>query len=148
MTTQQHVNVSASAFHTPFILNGDQVQALADLSEFIQDPDPDSWYFAFRGVAGTGKTSCMREVVARFKSSATHFVFTAPTNKAAKVLRQITGEACTIYSLLGLRVDKSGELKQVVSGKKPDLAGIDVIVVDEASQGNGNTFSILRAEAE
>lgn len=114
--------------------------------DFIQDPSPSQWYFSFSGPAGTGKTFCMREVIARSKNSRVNFAFTAPTNKAAKVLRNITEEAGTIYSLLGLRVDKSGEVKKIVSGKKIDLSDIDVIFVDEASMVNRQLFQILEDE--
>lgn len=131
----------------PVQLNSEQVIAVQRLLDFIEDPRPSEWYFCFTGYAGTGKTFCMREVVARCRHSASSFVYTAPTNKAAKVLRQVTGDACTIYSLLGLRVDKSGELKQVVSGRTPDLSNIDCIVVDEASMVNRNLFEILKMEA-
>lgn len=136
------------AVHKPVELNLEQKIAVQRLIEFIEDPPNFQWYFCFTGFAGTGKTFCMREVVARCRSSASAFAYTAPTNKAAKVLKQVTGEACTIYSLLGLRVDKSGELKQVVAGKAPDLSNLDVIVVDEASMVNRNLFDILRVTAE
>src|ERR1700758_4494302 len=129
-------------------LNPEQKIAVQRLIEFIEDPGTFDWYFCFTGFAGTGKTFCMREVVARCRKSASQFAYTAPTNKAAKVLRQVTGNACTIYSLLGLRVDKSGELKQVVAGKRPDLSDLDVVVVDEASMVNSNLFDILRVSAE
>lgn len=129
-------------------LNVDQTLVVQSLIDFIQDPYPPSWYFCFTGFAGTGKTFCMREVVAKCKQSATSFAYTAPTNKAAKVLRNVTGDACTIYSLLGLRVDKSGELKQVVTGKPVDLSDLDVIVVDEASMVNANLFGILETTAK
>lgn len=128
-------------------LNSDQQVAVAQLIKFIEDPYPGSWHFCFTGFAGTGKTFCMREVVAKCRSSSVSFAYTAPTNKAAKVLKNVTGDACTIYSLLGLRVDKSGELKQVVSGKPVDLSDLDVIVVDEASMVNANLFGILETTA-
>lgn len=134
--------------HTPVTLNPEQTIAVQRLIEFIEDPSTFDWQFCFTGYAGTGKTFCMREVVARCRSSAASFAYTAPTNKAAKVLKQVTGNACTIYSLLGLRVDKSGELKQVVAGKSPDLSDLDVIVVDEASMVNRNLYDILRVTAE
>ncbi len=129
-------------------LNDDQQSAVESLLQFIMDPDPECWYFVLKGFAGTGKTFCMREVVARCAKSSVSLVYTAPTNKAAKVLRSVTGQACTIYSLLGLRVDKSGEVKQVTKGKKADLSDIDVIFVDEGSQVNRNLFSILEGEAK
>lgn len=128
-------------------LNEDQTLAVKRLVEFIEDPFNFDWYFCLTGFAGTGKTFCMREVAALCRRSHSGFAYTAPTNKAAKVLRQVTGDACTIYSLLGLRVDKSGELKQVVAGKSPDLSHIDIVVVDEASMVNKNLFTILNDAA-
>lgn len=140
--------LSINPSNQPIALTDEQKAAVNKLIAFIEDPRPSSWYFCFDGPAGTGKTFCMREVVARCRSSAATFAYTAPTNKAAKVLKQVTGEATTIYSLLCLRIDKSGELKQVLAGKAPDLSDLDIIVVDEASMVNNNLFDILRVTAE
>lgn len=125
-------------------LTQDQELAVSRLLAFITDPDPSHHFFTFSGFAGTGKTFCMREVVARCAGSHAKFAFTAPTNKAAKVLKNITGQACTIFSLLGLRIDKSGELKELVAGKPPtDLTDYDVIFVDEASMVNARLYEVL-----
>lgn len=129
-------------------LNAEQSYAVERLLSYLQDPDPANWSFTFSGFAGTGKTFCMREVVDRCAGSAIQIAYTAPTNKAAKVLRGVTGTAGTIFSLLGLRIDKSGELKQLVAGKKTDLSDINVIFVDEASMVNRNLFQILESEAK
>lgn len=126
----------------------EQQTAIDAVLGFIADPCPDSWFFVLSGYAGTGKTFCMAEIVEAGKDSFANFVYTAPTNKATKVLRNITGQACTIYRFLGLRVDKSGEIKQIVPGKEPDLSEVDVIFIDEASQVAGNLFAILKAECE
>lgn len=122
----------------------EQQTAIASLLAFISDPDPSSNFFVLSGFAGTGKTFCMREVLRRTGGSRARFAFTAPTNKAAKELRRITGSASTIYSLLGLRIDKSGELKELVSGEKPDLSDTDVIFIDEGGMVNKNLMEILR----
>ena len=140
--------VAAYTPHKPIELTPEQQIAVQRLIDYIEDPSTFDWFFCFTGFAGTGKTFCMREVVARCRRSAASFAYTAPTNKAAKVLRNVTGSATTIYSLLGLRVDKSGELKQVVAGKSPDLSMLDVIVVDEASMVNRNLFEILEVTAK
>lgn len=130
-------------------LNDEQNEAVSALLNFIQDPEPRSPFFVFSGFAGTGKTFCMREVLARMKGSHINVAFTAPTNKAAKVLREITGRASTIYSLLGLRIDKSGELKQLVAGKPPQgLEDLDVIFLDEGSMVNKNLMKEITAAAE
>lgn len=132
---------------TTKLLNEDQQVAVDSLLAFIESPLSD-WQYTFSGFAGTGKTFCMREVVRRCSDSAIRFAFTAPTNKAAKVLKQVTGSASTIYSLLGLRIDKSGELKQLVAGKKTDLSDVDVIFIDEASMVNSNLYRILEGECQ
>lgn len=120
----------------------DQESAIQKLLDFIAEPGGD-WAFTFQGFAGTGKTSCMREVARRSAGTRAKFAYTAPTNKAAKVLREVVGAASTIYSLLGLRVDKNGETKQITHGKPVDLSDLDVIVIDEASMVNAHLFGLL-----
>jgi AAA domain/UvrD-like helicase C-terminal domain len=127
----------------PFQFIPEQLKAIEELLTFISSPLLTNWCFCFRGYAGTGKTSCMREVVRRIGASNVRISYTAPTNKAAKVLREVVGQACTIYSLLGLRVDKNGETKQIAHGKPVDLSDTDVIVVDEASMVNEHLFGLL-----
>lgn len=129
--------------------NPDQLAAIDALLAYITDPAPDTTFFVMAGFAGTGKTFCMREVVARCAKSHAKFAFTAPTNKAAKELKRVTGDACTIFSLLGLRIDKSGEVKALVAGKSPnDLSDLDVIFIDEAGMVNQNLFDIICVQAE
>lgn len=133
----------------PIRLTGEQQVAVDSLLDFLQDPNPLSPIFVLSGFAGTGKTFCMREVVAHTQGSHTKFAYTAPTNKAAKVLKAITGSACTIYSLLGLRVDKSGALKQVVAGRPPEgLESLDCVFVDEGSMVNKVLLKELLANIE
>src|SRR5882757_8241043 len=65
------------------------------------------------GGAGTGKTACSKQVLENIGEDA-NIAVTATTNKAAKVLREMTGrEARTIYSLLGLQLLPSGEIKEL-----------------------------------
>lgn len=128
-------------------LTEDQQRALSAMLDFIADPD--SFFFVLGGYAGTGKTFLMREVVARCSSSHAQFAFTAPTNKAAKVLRAITGQACTIFSFLGLRIEKNGEFKELVSAETPeDMSLFDVIFVDEASMVNARLMKHLEDVAK
>lgn len=137
----------ASAASQEIRLTQEQSLAIDELMNFLANPNPPDNFFVLSGFAGTGKTFCMREVLSRSRYSRSKFAFTAPTNKAAKVLRQITGEACTIYSLLGLRIDKSGELKKLSTATaKPtvDISEFDAVFVDEGSMVNAALFSILR----
>lgn len=136
-------NMSASGHR----LTAEQSSALTAMLDFMADPS--KFFFALSGYAGTGKTFLMQEIVRRCQSSSAQFAFTAPTNKAAKVLCAITGRACTIYSLLGLRIEKNGELKELVGGEAPqDLSELDVIFLDEASMVNKKLFALLKEIAK
>lgn len=97
-------------------------------------------YLTFKGPAGVGKTSCLKVLAAELTL---RIAFTAPTNKATKVLREMLTEedykpnCCTIYSLLGLKMEANGEIKEL-SQLDEDLylSSVAVVVVDEASMVN------------
>lgn len=100
----------------------------------------DSPWFLIEGAAGTGKTYCMQELVQRMRR---RIVFTAPTNKAVKVLRETLRteeyrpECKTIYSLLGLTMSANGEIKELAAPEEDvDLGAYAVVVVDEGSMLN------------
>jgi len=117
------------------MLNSDQTKAVAAMRDFLSAPDKP--FFLLAGAAGTGKTFCISSLA---KVSKLRFAFTAPTNKATKVLREaVTSETfkplCkTIYSLLGLQLMPNGGVKELKEPDDPvDLTRFDVVVVDEAS---------------
>src|SRR3974390_204856 len=134
--TSESPKVAAATTPRPKVPNPEQQAAIDQILQFIADPDPGHNFFILSGGAGTGKTFCMSSVQSALRGSRTSLAFTAPTNKAAKVLKGVVGHAKTIYSLLGLRIDTSGELKQIVAGEYTDLSDVDVIVLDEASLVN------------
>jgi hypothetical protein len=97
-------------------------------------------FFLLEGPAGSGKTACLAVLKERVKK---RFVFTAPTNKAVKVLREVIdsadykGEYRTIYSLLGLTMQANGEVKELVEPEEEiDLTTFSAVVVDEGSMLN------------
>lgn len=139
----------AASVAAAFPPNEDQVAAIADLMDFVTALAPRSPFFVLKGYAGVGKTFIMREVLARMTPyMRNRIAFTTPTNKAAKVLRAVTGSAVTIYSLLGLRIEKTGELKELVGGEKVDLSDIDIIFLDEASMVNKFLLGVLEDVAD
>lgn len=101
-------------------------------------------YFLLKGYAGTGKTFCIQELVNAGTFRPSEICFTAPTNKAVKVLRNYLDDAAlqscatrTIYSLLGLSLQANGEVKELQKPDEPvDLSRYKVIVVDEGSMVN------------
>jgi len=113
-------------------------------------------FYVLKGYAGTGKTYLMTHLAKSGLMSGTmlddnfnrirpsQICFTAPTNKAVKVLRNYLNDAglaaCTtktIYSLLGLSLQPNGEVKEIMRPEEPvDLSSYKLIVVDEASMVN------------
>lgn len=128
-------------------LNPDQQAALDSILAWLDDPYAGSEY-VLAGYAGTGKTFTVRKLIEVFKG---RIVFTAPTNKATKVLRatlkaaNYTPECRTIYSLLGLKLEANGEVKELKVPEDPiDLSQFRLIVVDEGSMLNSTVLAYLR----
>lgn len=116
-------------------LNEDQARSVERMTAFVRQEEEQ--FFLLEGPAGTGKTFCIRELLKQFKG---RLVFTAPTNKATKVLREsVTSDdyrpdCRTIYSLLGLRLEPNGEIKELTVPEDPiDLTKFAAVIVDEAS---------------
>lgn len=127
-----------------FNLNPGQEAACAAIIDWVKRNDPGEPFFVLRGYAGTGKTFLVKGLVESKQLG--RVCFTAPTNKATKVLRETltspayTPECCTIYSLLGLILEASGEVREL-SKKEQDDESLDlsvykVVVVDEGSMVN------------
>ncbi|UOF77829.1 ATP dependent DNA helicase dda [Bacteriophage sp.] len=133
-------------------LNEEQQAALEQMLKWLDSPFATSGpFFLLRGSAGTGKTFCIRELVDRRKG---RVIFTAPTNKATKVLRRSVTtkdykpECRTIYSLLGLRLQPTGEVKELKVPEDPiDLSKYLAIVVDEGSMVNQILWKFIQKTA-
>lgn len=122
-------------------LNEGQASAVAAMNAWLSSSvEQVGNEFVLRGSAGTGKTFCIKELLGTTRG---RFVFTAPTNKATKVLKESVStptyspDCRTIHSLLGLRMEMSGELKELKEPDDPiDLSTFKCIVVDEGSMVN------------
>lgn len=130
--------------------NDDQVKATEAMIEFLKAPG--GGIFLLKGSAGTGKTFCVQYLRQMIKG---RFIYTAPTNKATKVLRQtLTQETyrpqCkTIYSLLGLKIDTSGEIKEIKTPDEDvDLSQYLAVVLDEGSMVNKMLTGIIQSVVE
>jgi len=112
----------------PIVMTQGQSDAWDKLIVWLKDDYP---FFVLKGFAGTGKSFLMKKL---HELTAYNLYFTAPTNKATKVLSDFIGEQCrTTYSLLGLRMVEEDD-KQVLSksGRTPQLGPKPIIVIDEA----------------
>lgn len=130
------------------MLNDEQFAAVAAMSQFLLD---DEEFFVLSGAAGTGKTYCLRQLIEDVKGK---LVFTAPTNKATKVLRdtlttpEYKPECRTIYSLLGLRMEANGEVKELTAPEDPlDLTSFTAVIVDEGSMINSQLMEYIELAA-
>ena len=128
----------------------EQQLALDQISAWSTDPTAEP-FFTLKGYAGTGKTYCITLYAKSPEVKTSRICFTAPTNKAVKVLRNYLAEnkieatSATIYSLLGLSLQANGEVKEITAPEEPvELSGYDLIVVDEASMINRFLMAAIR----
>lgn len=120
-------------------LNSDQKKSLKDIKRWLKSGLP---YYALRGSAGTGKSTLMGYVRAlanpdprddNIENLGYNFHFSAPTNKASKVLAEALGvQVKTTYSLLGARMSPNEEKMILSLGEPPDLGKDPILIVDEA----------------
>ena len=78
-------------------LSPDQEQALKDLDLFL---DSNAKVFILKGYAGTGKTTILKGIIDFLKAQKKQVEVMAPTGRAAKVLRDKTGEGQTIHKTI------------------------------------------------
>lgn len=132
-----------------FVYTGDQTTLKNTLSAFLRQDEENE--LVIEGYAGTGKTTISIEELEEF-SGKREIAFTAPTNKAVKVMRDLIQKkdlqfyALTIHSLLGIRPGQESEiLKFEHSGTFKDISDYFAIVVDEASQLNDDILRLIAA---
>ena len=92
-----------------------------------------SGIFILTGGPGTGKTTCVRGIVAVLERMGCKIALTAPTGRAAKRLGEACGrEAQTIHRLLGMSYNEAaGEVTFLKNEKEP--LDVDAVIIDEMS---------------
>jgi exodeoxyribonuclease-5 len=120
------------------VLNQDQQNAAEKLNEFLADPNAKE--FCLTGQAGTGKTYMLHSILGE------DAVYCAMTNKAAAVLRSMTGNAETIHSLLSLTVGNDRNTGKSFLRRNPRATPIrgQKIVIDESSMTDKPLYGIIR----
>ena len=132
--------------HKEILLNLDQKNLVSALNDFLKSSikkDIDK-HFLLSGQAGTGKTTTIRYFLQSLSGQDLKIAITTPTNKSLRVIKESIGDLSipgvtlvfkTIYSLLNLRLEPSGAVKELVdkSDGKNDATSFDLIVIDEAS---------------
>ncbi len=113
-------------------LSEDQKEAWLKLKVWVHTDQP---YFVLKGFAGTGKTFLLKMLINDPSTKVKTYIFTAPTNKAKKVIAVTLGvRAQTTYSALGLRmVETEDGLQLEFSDTPPYIPRGSTLVVDEGS---------------
>lgn len=95
------------------------------------------------GGPGTGKTTCLRGVLALFEAMGLETALTAPTGRAAKRLGELCGtEASTIHRLLETGYDPhSGQMMFTHNSYEP--LAVDAVIVDETSMVDVSLMAAL-----
>ncbi|MDJ0570351.1 MAG: AAA family ATPase, partial [Pleurocapsa sp. MO_192.B19] len=145
-----------------------QQQALSKLKSFIQEeatPESNSVarvvrseerFFRLSGYAGTGKSFLICHLMEWLRSGDFEFVAAAPTNKAAKNLKQvaisigISIDVKTVAQLLGQQpeINKETGLEEFTSTGEAKFDDYEVIIIDEFSMiSKGNFAEIVEAVA-
>lgn len=131
-----------------FTYTNDQMRLERSLQDFMAQDEENE--FTIKGYAGTGKTTVVVDIFAPYIGGKKEVVFSAPTNKAAKVIRDMAEKqdlafsVATIHSLLGIRPGKDDELKRFEhNGVFNDLSDVLVVVIDEASQLNDALLKVI-----
>jgi exodeoxyribonuclease V alpha subunit len=84
------------------------------------------------GGPGTGKTTCVRGIIALFDKLSLKTVLCAPTGRAAKRMSELTGrEAATIHRLLGAGIGEGDKL--VFERDEANPLKADAVIMDETS---------------
>lgn len=124
-------------------LSNDQTAAWEKLQKWVTNDKP---YFVLKGFAGTGKTYLL-QLLNKLPVS---IFYSAPTNKAAKVLGKSVGcIAKTTYSMLGLRMEQvEDELVLTATGNPPYFPRGSILVIDEASMVGTQLFTAIQEACE
>lgn len=141
-------------------LSPDQLRVLNKFLDFLLDDTMSE--IAISGPGGTGKSYLTNPLI---KAANKHTEFlkllkgigedilsihlTATTNKAAKVLGDLSGQpTSTIHSLLGLKIKNDFRTGKVLLGKSRNAPPIfnSVIFIDEASMVNTQLLEIIREQ--
>jgi exodeoxyribonuclease-5 len=146
IVTINGINLNLDKLDIPFTPNDQQLEALQQIADFIDNPNQD--VFTLMGYAGTGKSSITKIALEYMRQRGLSINVTAPTHKAKKVIAKLakTG-AVTLQKLLGLgsssKLTKTDLRKIKLTVQKESLYKPDVVIVDEASLVGDELFDAL-----
>ena len=125
-----------------------QQKALDELKSFIESEES---FFRLSGYAGTGKSFLVCHLMEWLSDREVAFVAAAPTNKAAKNLKQVALcagidiDVKTVAQLLGQQPEINEEtgLEEFTTNNDAQFDDYDVIIIDEFSMINRANFDAI-----
>lgn len=128
----------------PFKLNDEQEAALNTLVDWANTEMTNEPIYILGGFAGTGKSTLVKLFTERVKRK---IALSAPTNKAVRVLSELCpyNDACTIYSLLGLKMEKKEDTLILEKALADRVGKYDIVVVDEGGMTNKTLLDYIEA---
>lgn len=129
-------------------LNNDQTRLLKTLLDWWVDDERK--FFVLSGQAGVGKTTCMRffKKLLMSQHPELKICMSAPTNKAVAVLSDTVDDSSitfkTTYSILGLRMQANGEVKELTDSGEEKITDFDLVLIDEGSMINSTLIDYVK----
>ena len=126
-------------------LNDQQYEGINKIRRWLKTENQP--FFTLSGYAGTGKTLSIKKILDKYKWGV---VVSAPTHKAVKVIRNMTGEeGQTLHSLLGLRPDVSIDSFDPNNPifnpiAIPRITDYSWVILDECSMVNKSLFELIQ----
>ena len=95
-TTTKVEEIILTESHSSIVLTEEQQQALSELLEFINDPNPDNNEHILCGPAGVGKSVVASQFIIKLIEEQRSFKIVAPTHKAASVIAKYIDKAVSV----------------------------------------------------
>ncbi|MFW6247169.1 MAG: ATP-dependent DNA helicase [bacterium] len=130
--------------------NDEQFQGLGKIRDWLKNSENKN-IFTLAGYAGTGKSSCIKKVLDKYRGGV---VVSAPTHKAKRVIIKTTKkDGQTLHGLLGLRPDvllenfnpNSPQFNPIAI---PKITDYNLVVIDEASMINQDLYNLILEQVE
>jgi exodeoxyribonuclease-5 len=130
-----------------------QQEAIDQIKIFLKDKTVPA--FLLYGAAGTGKTSCLSEILNFIERIGMNYCLCAPTHKASLVLKKKTErDAITLHKLLSLsplldifELDFN-DLQFRIGKNKLEIPRNGVVICDEASMISDDLYDILASKCK
>ena len=125
-----------------FTLNREQVRAFVTIASAVTTPGHSQLKMYLGGMGGTGKSQVIKSLTAFFtaRRERRRLLLMAPTGAAACLIG-----GSTYHSMLGITISEKNRTPAVYDTIRENLAGVDVLFIDELSMISSSDLSQMSA---